>query len=326
MTVGQSGGDRAVASGLGAVVMWGLAPVFTRSAVTEIGPLTLLVLRALIAGLVCLPLCVRTLKNIARTHLARLVIAGLLGMVGYTLPVAFGLRSVPSSIAALILATEPIWIMCLGRVFAKEHVAFWAWIASALAMCGVAAVIGPSLGVEAGGRMLVGLGLVTVGTILFGAYTIVLRPLSQVYGSTAATTASTLIGALPYLVFAGLAAPHRMAGVTAGVWGDIAFLAVGSSVAGMLLWNRSVTRMGSTKAGLLLFLEPLIGVAGGIVLLGEHFSLESAVGGLLVVVGVVMAWLAQRRRTEADVRPGSSTSAAVPDWCPSDQLSEGVLP
>ncbi|GAB2826657.1 DMT family transporter [Actinocorallia aurea] len=285
-----------MASGLIAVAMWGLAPVATRAIVTELPPLHLAALRTLAAGVVLLPWCVPVLRRLDRATAVRLVAAGLLGMVGYTLPVALGIQWLPASTAALILATEPIWILGLGRVFLAESVSAWAWGGSAVALAGIAVLAGPdALHAESGGRALAGFGLVMLGTALFGAYTIVLRPLSLAHGPLAATAASTAVGAVPYLALTWMIPAHRLAALPGAAWGQLAFLALGSTVAGMLLWNLAVARSGSSRAGLLLFLEPLVGVVGGIALLGERLSAGSALGGAVIILGVTIAWAAQRR-------------------------------
>jgi drug/metabolite transporter (DMT)-like permease len=308
----------ATSAGLAAVMMWGLAPVATRAVIFDFGPLPLLVLRALIAGTVLLPWALPVLRRLDRRSFSRMALVGLLGMVGYYLPVAVGIQWVPASTAALILATEPVWILCLGRLCYGERVARWAWAGSALAVGGVAIIAGLSAGHGAsgvaGGRELAGIGLVLLGTVLFAAYTIALRPFSSQYGAVPATAASTVLGALPYLAFCQvLADPGGPGGRPAGAWGELVFLALGSSVAGMLLWNVAVQRMGSARAGLLLFLEPCVGVTGGAALLGEHLPAAAIGGGLLVMAGVVIAWTAQRRQRDepAAGHHGELTARAV---------------
>ncbi|MEV4252710.1 DMT family transporter [Spirillospora sp. NPDC049652] len=286
----------ATISGLIAVVMWGLAPVATRAAVAQLAPLPLTVLRALLAGLVCLPWCVSGVRRLNRAELLRAIAAGLLGMVGYNLPVALGVQWLPASTAALVLATEPVCILLLARLFLGRRTPRWAWVGSAIALGGVAVIAGPeALPSDSGTRALEGLGLVLLGTLLFGAYTIVLRPLSTAHGAGTASAISTTIGAVPYLLLVGTLTPHRLTSLGPAAWGELVFLALGTSVAGILLWNISVARIGSTRAGLLLFMEPLVGVTGGLVLLGEHLSSASIAGGVLLVAGVVIAWAAQRR-------------------------------
>ncbi len=286
MTSSSSSGPPrpALASGLSAVVMWGLAPVATRAAVLHLGPLPLLVLRALLAGLIVLPWAGPALRRQSRANpaqpgsaqpgFARLAAAGLLGMVGYFLPVAVGIQWLPASTAALILATEPVWIMCLGRLCCGERVSRGAWLGSAVALGGVAIIAGPRvLAAGSGGRALAGIGLVMLGTMLFAVYTVVLRPVTEAYGARAATAASTAVGAVPYLALLPFAlGSHQLAHCPPSAWTDLVFLAVGSTVAGMLLWNIAVLRLGSSQAGLLLFLEPCVGVTGGVFLLGEHLS------------------------------------------------------
>lgn len=166
----QAGAGSGTASGLIAVTMWGLAPVATRALVLQLAPLPLLVLRVALAGLILLPVAVPALRRLDRAHAPRLIAAGLLGMVGYNLPVTLGLQWLPASTAALILATEPIWILVLSRVFLAEPVPRWSWAGAAVAVAGVAVLAGPeAFAAGSSGRVLAGAGLVLLGTALFVA-------------------------------------------------------------------------------------------------------------------------------------------------------------
>jgi drug/metabolite transporter (DMT)-like permease len=235
--------------------------------------------------------------RLSRGELGRLTAAGLLCMVGYNLPVTVGLQWVPASTAALILATEPVWILALGRVFLRTPVPPLCWAGAAIALAGIAVLAGPeAITAAASGRALAGTGLVLLGTALFGAYTLVLRPLAAELGGGTAAAYSTVAGAVPYLALAWLipaAAP--LAALPAAAWAELGFLALGCTVAGLAAWSIAVARSGSARAGLLLYLEPVVGVAGAVALLGEHLSAAMAAGGALIMAGVATAWLAQRR-------------------------------
>lgn len=286
-----------VAGGLAAVTLWGLAPVATRAAVGQIAPVPLLVLRLSVAALVLLPLAVPVLRRLRPRSLGRLLAAGVLGLVGYNLPVTMGLRWLPAAMAGLLLATEPVWIMITGTVFLGERASARAWIGSAVALSGVAALAGPAALTGAGGaRALAGAGLVLVGTMAFGGYTIVLRPLSQEYGALPATAASTVAGSLPYLAFAGTLSAPGLARLPAATWGELAFLALGSTVAGMLLWNRAVLGGGTTRVSLLLYLEPVVSVAGAAALLREHLTPTALAGGTLILAGVAVSSFTRAHR------------------------------
>jgi drug/metabolite transporter (DMT)-like permease len=280
-----------------AVCFWGLAPVATRAAVAHLAPLPLLVLRLTAAALTLLPWAVPVFRRLRLRSAGRLVAAGTLGLIGYNLPVTVGLQWVHASTAGLLLATEPVWVMILGTVFMAEQAGTRAWAGSAVALGGVAVLAGPTALTGAGGtRALAGAGLVLAGTLAFAAYTIVLRPLSQAYGAVPATAASTVVGAVPYLAFAGTLSAPRLAHLGAPVWCELAFLALGSTVAGMLLWNRAVLSGGATRVSLLLYLEPVVSVAGAVALLGEHLTSAAIAGGVLILAGVAASSVTRRLR------------------------------
>jgi drug/metabolite transporter (DMT)-like permease len=279
-----------MAGGLVAVCLWGLAPVATRAAVAHLAPLPLLVLRLTAASVVLLPWAVPVFRTLKLRPAGRLVAAGLLGLVGYNLPVTAGLQWLPASTAGLLLATEPVWVMVLSFVFLAERGGARPWLGSAIAVSGVAVLAGPSALTGATSyHALAGAGLVLAGTLAFAAYTIVLRPLSQDYGAIPATAASTVIGTLPYLAFAGTLSLPQLTQLPPLVWGELAFLAFGSSVAGMLLWNRAILAGGTTRVSMLLYLEPVVSVLGAVAFLGEHITPVTIAGGLLILAGVATA-------------------------------------
>lgn len=280
----------ALAAGLVAVCLWGLAPVATRAAVAHLSPLPLLLVRLAAASLVLLPWAVPVFRRLRPRSAGRLVAAGVLGLVGYNLPVTAGLRWLPAATAGLLLATEPVWVMLLGRLFLGERGGVRPWLGSAAALAGVAVLTGPGAVSGAGGyRALAGSGLVLAGTLSFGAYTIVARPLSREFGAVPATAASTVVGSVPYLAAAGALPGAGLTRLGPAVWAELAFLALGSTAAGLLLWNVAVLAGGSTRVSLLLYLEPAVSVLGAAVFLGEHVTPAMTGGGLLILAGVAVA-------------------------------------
>lgn len=71
--------------------------------------------------------------------------------------------------------------------------------------------------------------------------------------------------------------------------GELAFLTLGSTAAGMLLWNQAVLAGGTARISLLLYLEPAVSVLGAVAFLGEHVTLAVIAGGLLITAGVAAA-------------------------------------
>jgi drug/metabolite transporter (DMT)-like permease len=281
----------ALAAGLTAVILWGLAPVATRAVVGHLSPLPLLLLRMVMASLVLLPWALPALTRLRRPRtLGRLLAAGLLGLVGYQLLVTLGLRLLPASTVGLLLATEPVWVLVLERLLFGERGGLRPWLGSAAALAGVAVLAGPGAITGASGyRALAGIGLVLASTLSFAAYTIAARPLSAELGAVPATAACTIAGTLPYLAFAWMLPGAGLPHLGAVVWLDLVFLGVGSAAVGMLLWNVAILAESASRVSLLLYLEPAVSVAAAAAFLGERVTLAMAGGGLLILAGVAVA-------------------------------------
>jgi len=280
----------ALAAGLVAVCLWGLAPVATRAAVAHLSPLPLLLIRLAAASLVLLPWAVPVFRRLRPRSAGRLVAAGVLGLVGYNLPVTAGLQWLSAATAGLLLATEPVWVMVLGRLFLGERGGVRSWLGSAAALAGVAVLAGPgAIGGAGGYRALAGAGLVLAGTLAFAAYTMVLRPLSREFGAVPAAAASTVVGSVPYLAAAGTLPGAGLAHLSPAVWAELAFLALGCTAVGLLLWSVAVMAGDITRVSLLLYLEPVVSVLGAAAFLGEHVTLVMIGGGLLILAGVAVA-------------------------------------
>jgi O-acetylserine/cysteine efflux transporter len=83
------------------------------------------------------------------------------------------------------------------------------------------------------------------------------------------------------------------------MFGQIALLSLTSSVIGFLLWNQSAARLPPQLIGPLLYLIPVVGIAGGVTILGEPLTWQMMLGGLIVIYGVALGegrigWLPTR--------------------------------
>jgi drug/metabolite transporter (DMT)-like permease len=291
----------ALAAGLVAVCLWGLAPVATSAVVGHLSPLPLLLIRLTAASLVLLPWAWPVFRKLRARSAGRLVAAGLLGLVGYNLPVTAGLRWLPAATAGLLLATEPVWVLVLGHLFLRERGGARAWLGSAAALAGVAVLAGPGAvgGVGGGYRALAGTGLVLAATLSFAAYTIVLRPLSQELGAVPATAAATVVGTVPYFGAAWMLPSAGLAHLGPAVWAELAFLALGCTAAGLLLWSVAVMAGDITRVSQLLYFEPVVSVLGAAVFLGERVTLVMIGGGLLILAGVAIASTRRQRASDS---------------------------
>ena len=129
-------------------VVWGSTYLGIAIAVETIPPFLMAAIRFLIAGVVLLTWSVaRDGRSFVRPTLREwrdsavvgaLLLGGGMGMV------AFGEQTVPSGIAALLIAMMPVWVAILGRIFLGERLPRLAGVGIVVGFIGVAILIGPS--------------------------------------------------------------------------------------------------------------------------------------------------------------------------------------
>ncbi len=278
-----------------AALGWGLAPVATRYLLASFNPLQLVVLRFLIASLLLLPL----LLPLRHHHWtwkegSWALFCGVTGVIGYNVPVAYGLRVLSSGIAGLLIATEPIWILLIAAVALHERISWSVLLGLLLSLSGIALLLGQeTFGATGNAGFLIGALLVLLAALMWSIYTVSVRALSKKVGARTSTALTLVTGTLPLLAFWDAHTWPLLFHLNAVAWFALALLALGSTVAATILWNYGVVRTASAQAGLFLYLVPLVSVAGGALFLHEQIGLVTLASGLLIIVGVILAQISR---------------------------------
>lgn len=288
---------------LAAVCLWGVAPVSTRYLVGYLDPLSLLALRFGISALALAPVLVvvRPARPLSRNDRLLLIGAGLVGIVGYNVPVAYGLRWTPAGVAGVLIATEPIWIVIIATLWLREEVTPGIWIGLILSAAGVAnlVLIGAARPIEASGaQFIAGAALVLLGAIMWASYTVMMRVLSRRYGALRSAAVTTIVGAAPLmaLAWAQKPLPASVAQLESAGWAVLLLVSLGSTVVATTCWNYGLGHVKSAQAGLFLYLVPLISLAGGALFLGETIRPGVVLSCALIVGGVAISQIWQLAR------------------------------
>lgn len=72
-------------------------------------------------------------------------------------------------------------------------------------------------------------------------------------------------------------------------WLNLGFLGLLASAASFAMWNYACKGLGVVRATIGLYLTPIVGVIFAALFLGERLTLMSALGGLVVIIGVAIA-------------------------------------
>lgn len=69
---------------------------------------------------------------------------------------------------------------------------------------------------------------------------------------------------------------------------NMLFLALICSMAAFFIWNLVIKKIGAIRSSNYLYLDPIVSIVMGVILLGEKVTTVAVLGCTLVLVGVIM--------------------------------------
>jgi len=244
---------------------------------------------------------------VTRRELGSVALVGVLLLTGGNGFVTFAERHVPAGLAALVVASVPLWLLLL-RWLARDHPSRATLAGLAVGFVGVALLVfrgAHEQGVSVPHLMIV------VGASLswaIGSWASARLPMPA--DTAAGTALEMLIGGVVLAVLGPVLGEH-WATVTGHASAKsllaIAYLALVGSILAFtayvwLLQHAPISRV-STYA----YVNPVVAVALGAVLLGERVTLTTVVGGAIVVAAVAVVIRAERPAA----KPGGRKRRAI---------------
>lgn len=299
---------RLVAAFAAVYVLWGSTYVAIKFAVETMPPFLMAGTRFVLAGLVMLawsrargepPVTARQARNSA--------IAGALMLLCSNGLVCWAEQRVESALAALLVATVPLWMTILDWARPGGLRPSATTLAGvAVGLSGVAILTAPLGG--AGALDPLGVTALLVATLCWSTGSIFTRAADMPRGMFTATALQmTLGGAFQFL--AGLAigelddfAPEA---VSARSVLSLGYLLVAGSLFGFTAYNYLLRHTTAARAATYAYVNPIVAVALGAWLADETIDARRAVGAAVVVLGVVLSL------------KGTSSSRAAPATGPS---------
>jgi drug/metabolite transporter (DMT)-like permease len=297
-------------------LVWGSTYLGIRIAVESIPPFLMAGARFLLAGAIMLVFVGVTRRAATRLPTIRewrdsAIVGGLLMGGGMGL-VAWGEQTVPSGIAALMIAMMPVWVAIFGRLFLGERLPVVAAAGIGLGILGVAILVGPSVAVD---RSLDPAGVVALlispiawsAGSLFSAHRATLPPDPLVATSAQMLTGGLLLIGMSLAV--GEPGGFRVEQVTVDSAAAFAYLTVIGSLVAFTAYAWLLRHAPLPLIATYAFVNPVVAVFLGAVVLGEAITPIQLVAGGVIVAGVAVIITARGRLAAAGRRP---TAAAAP--------------
>ncbi len=277
-------------SAVGVMAIWAGNFIVVKATIPILTPVGFAFLRFLVAGLVLLVLC-RWWEGsigIPRRDLGRIALLGFVGFGAYQMLWTTALSSTSVGNSALLIAATPIFTMLISAAIGTDRLGRTRAIGACISFGGVAIVAathGASFDRAALGDVLtIGAAICWAIYVSFGAA--VLRRHSPLRTSAWAILAGTalLVPAAAWeMAHADLAAvgPAQVAAV--------AYSALLAGALGNVVVFRGIKMLGPTRITNLQFLPPALAIVMAAVFLGEPILPTQVVGGIVIVLGVVIA-------------------------------------
>jgi len=277
-------------------LIWGSSFNIGRYASLHAGPYAVALVRFVIAAVCLSILCFwreGRLPALNRVRLPLVVGLALTGVLAYNLLFFSGLRYLPGSRAALIVALNPIFVAIASSVLSRHRLSVRAWGGVAVSLVGALLVI--SRGHFADLALTFGIGESMILGCCFAwcVYTLMGRKVAATgLSSLGATTWSALFGAL-FLSLPALYEGQLMQFPWQAWPMQLAMLHLGGlATAVAFIWYADgVKVIGATRTIIFTNFVPVSAVMIGVLLLAEPFHWSMPVGGVLVLGGI---WLTNR--------------------------------
>lgn len=277
-----------------ATVVWSITFIIARLAVGGISPITLAMLKWLIASIILSFIAIPYMKKewiTIKSLLPRLLGVVFFGVAIYSPLSFFGAQTTSAMNLSLISITSPVFIVviasCLGR---KQPL--YTWFGSSLALIG-------SFYLVSNGELerlleldfVIGDILMLIAAIGFAVYCLLLERIAHKISQISLISCISFLATLMLLPFSiwEMNQENFIFLMNSTIIGCVVFSGIFSALVAWWLWNIGLEKAGPVYAGVMFYTLPLWGGIFGYFLLDEPITSVHVFSGILIVGGIMWA-------------------------------------
>ncbi len=282
-------------------IVWGSTFIALAITVRDLPPLLSMAIRHLIAGTIllawALPRGDRAGDRIGGPQvLAGFVFGGLLFLLGHG-SLAWAQKTVPAGVAALLVGSIPIWMALLDRVLYGRRLRSSAYAGFVLGFVGLAFLIDPF---GAGHVDRVGAIVIVFGALAWSAGSLYARGAALPHRPLVSAGLGALCGGILLLIVSIAGGELGDATWSADALLAVAYLIVVGSLVGFTAYVWLLRVAPVSLVATYAYVNPIVAVALGWLVLDETITFQMAVAGAAIVVAVALIL----RTSGAAVEPG----------------------
>jgi drug/metabolite transporter (DMT)-like permease len=239
-------------------------------------------------------------------------IVGALLLLGGNGMVSVAEQTIPSGIAAVIIATTPIWLSVFDALLTRRMPSLLAIGGLLVGLVGVAILLLPSSGLDSFDP--VGIGILVLATVCWASGSLYARrgplPKNQLLGTGMEQLAGGLL-----LLTAGVAIGEvgrfDPAAVTTSSLLALAFLIVFGSLLAFTAYVWLLNHVAVTTVATYAYVNPVVAVALGVAFRGETLTPRSLLAAALIIGAVVAMVSGRPREIEEPDAPGGQVAPST---------------
>lgn len=267
-------------------LLWGGNFVVAKTLVAHASPMTLTLVRWLIAVIVLLPLVWWKEKRLvpAKAALVPLFLMGITGVALFNIFQFLALERTTSTNAGLISTMNTMSIALFSFAFLKEKINGLQLLAMVLSLIGVFLVLSKGdwqllwhFQLNTGDLWMV------AAVCVWGLYSVCSKWAMQTTSPLMATLYAGLFGVLILVPFTFT--DFTFSEIDSSFILSLLYTGVISTVVCMVFWNIGVQQLGATTSGIFLNFNPIFTALLAFLFIGEQLSWLQGIGGIIVILG-----------------------------------------
>jgi drug/metabolite transporter (DMT)-like permease len=279
-------------------IIWGSTYLAIRYAVETIPPLFVASFRHFIAGALLFGWCWhRGLRPVRQQWFASIVLGVLFFLIGHG-TLHWAQQSLPSGMAALLVATEPIFVAIILMITGRARITLSVAIGVLLGLAGVALIFGAD--VRTGRSEMLNSLVVLIGTVSWSIGMVYSRS-ARLHPDTHMAAGMSLLSGAVLLFLGGTVtgeiASFHVTAVSMKSLLALAYLAIAGSLVAYSAYFWLLNRFPPTLVSTHTYVNPLVALALGWAIGGEVLAPRVVVGGLIVLAAI--AWMSRVTSGEA---------------------------
>jgi drug/metabolite transporter (DMT)-like permease len=283
-------------------IVWGSTYLAIRVGVETMPPLLMAAARNLVAGIIMFPIALRARRTTGaraaagpavrrwptRKEWAGCAIVGILLLVANGL-VGIGEQTVPSGLAALLVATVPLWLLGMDAVLNHARLG-WAPLGGLLlGLAGVGLLSG--LGDRSHGISALGVFIILGAAAMWALGTIMARRVTLPSSPALASGMQLLCGGAALLALSAAAGEFgslHLGQISTRSWLALGYLIVFGSIVAFSAYGIAIRALPTATVATYAYVNPVIAVLLGALILNEQLTPAMLAGGALIVGAVVL--------------------------------------